>query len=118
MGAAKYFVIVQLKRIFCPERSKRSMVHWVLDSLIFATIAYYFACFWIFLFQCNPREKIWNSALPGTCIDNQGGVLSAGIINLLLDLGILIVPIWAIWVLQMPLKRKVQIAAIFGVGIA
>lgn len=56
--------------------------------------------------------------LEGHCIDNQGGVLSAGLINLILDLAILIVPIWAIWKLQMALKRKLQIAAIFGVGIA
>jgi hypothetical protein len=87
MGAAKYFICVQLKRIFCPSQSSRTAAWWALQSLIVATIMYYISCFFTFLFQCTPREKIWNPAIDGTCIDNNAGVLSAGLINLILDLG-------------------------------
>jgi hypothetical protein len=117
MGAAKYFVCVQLKRIFCPHSSLRSAVWWALHGLIAASIMYYISCFFTFLFQCVPREKIWNPAVEGKCIDNNAGVLSAGLINLILDVGILIVPCWAIWHLQMPMQRKMGAVSIFAVGI-
>ncbi|KAK8008141.1 hypothetical protein PG991_010692 [Apiospora marii] len=117
MGAAKYFIIIQLKNIFCPPRSSKGKVWWALVVLIFITIGYYVACFFTFLFQCIPREKIWHPNVEGRCIDNKGGVLSAGIINLLLDLGILTVPCWAIWHLQMSFKRRLGALAIFSVGV-
>ncbi|KAM7200340.1 hypothetical protein V8F20_005317 [Naviculisporaceae sp. PSN 640] len=114
---AKYFVLVQLERIFCPA-GYRNSVWWAIKALLAATVIYYIACFFLFLFQCTPREKIWNAAVEGTCVDNQGAVLSAGLINLLLDLGILVTPIWAIWHLQMSMKRKLGVMSIFAVGIA
>ncbi|KAH8594969.1 putative integral membrane protein PTH11 [Bisporella sp. PMI_857] len=117
MGAAKYFICIQLKRIFCPQGLVRGAVWWALQILIGATFIYYVSCFFTFMFQCVPREKIWNPNIDGRCIDNQAGVLSAGLINLLLDLGLLIVPIWAIWHLQMPLNRKLGAITIFAVGI-
>ncbi|KID84519.1 hypothetical protein MGU_08337 [Metarhizium guizhouense ARSEF 977] len=117
MGAAKYFVCIQLKRIFSPRRSSGGAVRWALNGLIAATIMYYIACFFTFTFQCIPRDKIWNPEVAGKCIDNSAGVLSAGLINLLLDLGILVVPVWAIWHLQMPLKRKIGAMSVFAVGI-
>lgn len=117
MGAAKYFICVQLKRLFCPHGSSAGRVWWALQTVIVATIAYYISCFFTFLFQCVPREKIWNPMVEGRCIDNMAGVLSAGLINLILDLALLTIPCWAIWHLQMPLKRKLGAMSIFAVGI-
>lgn len=117
MGAAKYFICVQLKRIFCPPGSSKGKVWWALQILIAATVGYYISCFFTFLFQCIPREKIWHPMVEGRCIDNKGGVLSAGLINLILDLGLLLVPCWAIWHLQMPLKRRLGAISIFSVGV-
>jgi hypothetical protein len=115
MLAAKYFIIIHLKRIFCPP-GPRTAVWWAFNGLIVISVSYYISCFFTFLFQCIPREKIWNPALEGRCIDNNGGVLSAGIINLVIDCGVLFTPIWAIWHLNMPLKRKLGVIAIFAVG--
>ncbi|KAI0111794.1 putative integral membrane protein PTH11 [Daldinia grandis] len=116
MMCAKYFILIQLKRIFCP-RGNKNAVWWAIYILTTATVLYYIACFFTFLFQCTPREKIWNPAVKGTCISGNGGILSVGIINLILDLGILTVPLWAIWHLQMNPKRKLRVVAIFSVGI-
>lgn len=117
MGAAKYSICTQLKRLFCPPGSSRGKVWWALQILIGATIGFYISCFFTFIFQCVPREKIWHPAIDGKCISDTGGVLSAGIINLILDLGVLLVPCWAIWHLQMSLKRKLSAIHIFAVGI-
>jgi hypothetical protein len=112
---AKYFILIQLKRIFC-TRSNRGAVWWALHALMVATIIYYTSSFFTFLFQCWPREKIWNPMVEGQCVDNNAAILSAGLINLILDFGILLTPIWALWHLQLPLKRKLGVIAIFAVG--
>ncbi|OTA81548.1 hypothetical protein M434DRAFT_37508 [Hypoxylon sp. CO27-5] len=116
MLAAKYFILIQLRRIFCPTRA-RNPVWWVLHGLAVANILYYIACFFTFLFQCVPREKIWNPTVDGTCIDNDAATVVAGVLNLTLDVGIFITPIWAIWLLQMPMKRKLGVLSLFGVGL-
>jgi hypothetical protein len=55
--------------------------------------------------------------LEGQCIDVAAAIVVQGAVNLFLDLGILITPLWAIWRLQLPMKRKIGISAVFGVGI-
>lgn len=115
MGAAKYFICAHLKRIFCPSR--RSVVWWVLQLLIAIHLMFYITCFFTFMFQCIPREKIWEVTIPGSCMRSYVGIVSIGITNLVLDVGILAVPIWAIWHLHMPLKRKLEAFSLFAVGI-
>ncbi|KAI1141758.1 hypothetical protein F5Y05DRAFT_373671 [Hypoxylon sp. FL0543] len=117
MLAAKYFVLIQLKRIFCPTKLKNS-VWWIIHGLIVATVAYYVACFFTFIFQCWPRAAIWNTAMEAeaTCINFKVATLVSGIINMILDIGIFLAPLWAIWLLQMPLKRKLGVISVFGVG--
>ncbi|OTA95586.1 hypothetical protein M434DRAFT_196250 [Hypoxylon sp. CO27-5] len=117
MLAAKYFVLIQLKRIFCPTDLKNS-VWWIIHGLIAATVAYYVACFFTFIFQCWPREAIWNTAMEAEaiCIDFKAATLVSGIINMVLDIGIFLAPLWAIWLLQMPMKRKMGVLSVFGVG--
>lgn len=89
---------------------------WIIHGLIVATLVYYVSCFFTFVFQCMPREKIWSPLTDGKCINFQVATLFAGVINLLLDVGIFLAPIWAIWLLQMPLHRKVGVLSVFGVG--
>ncbi|KAI1440296.1 hypothetical protein F5Y02DRAFT_432484 [Annulohypoxylon stygium] len=117
MLSAKYFVLVQLKRIFCPGSLKNS-VWWILNGLIAATVAYYVACFFTFIFQCWPRPAIWNPLLApdAVCINFKVATLVSGVINMLLDIGIFLTPLWAIWLLQMPMKRKLGVISVFGVG--
>lgn len=117
MLAAKYFVLIQLKRIFCPTDLKNS-VWWMIYGLVAMTVAYYIACTFTFIFQCWPREAIWNPVLEAeaTCIDFKVATLVSGIINMLLDIGIFLTPLWAIRLLQMPLKRKMGVVSVFGVG--
>lgn len=116
MGAAKYFICVQLKRIFCPG-SYRDGVWWSLQILTSVIIAIYVACFFVFLFECVPREKIWKPTIQGKCINYPAVVLSGGTVNLVLDLAILCLPAWAIGHLHLPLKRKLGAMTVFGVGI-
>ena len=115
MLAAKYFILITLKRIFCPP-GIRGAVWWVLNILIWVNIMYYTSCFFTFLLSCIPREAIWNITVSGTCINMNDAIVVAGIVNLAIDVGVLLAPLWAIWHLQLPLKRKLGVVAVFAVG--
>lgn len=116
MFVAKCSILFQLRRLFCPDGTRNS-TFWAIHTLVFICSAYYTSAVFTFTFQCTPREKTWNPLLPGNCIDVSAAIVVQGVINLVLDVGILIVPLWAIWSLRLPMKRKLGISAVFGVGI-
>ena len=81
------------------------------------------SCFVIYLVDmafeiamCRPREKIWNQLLPGHCFNNDASFLATGIFNVISDFMILILPMPALWRLQVPLRKKVMMIAVFATG--
>lgn len=116
MLMAKWSILFQFRRLFCTGQV-RDATFWSIHILIFLCAAYYFSAVFTFTFQCLPREKTWNPLLEGHCINVSAAIVSQGAANLLLDLGILITPIWAVWNLQLSLKHKIGVSAVFGVGL-
>jgi hypothetical protein len=116
MFFAKCSILFQFRRLFCPGQIRDS-TFWMIHALLFMCAAYYISAIFTFTFQCTPREKTWTPFLEGHCIDVAAAIVVQGAVNLFLDIGILITPLWAIWRLQLPLKRKVGISAVFAVGI-
>jgi hypothetical protein len=116
MWAAKCSILFQLKRLFCPGQSKDS-IFWSIYSLLFLNTAYHIAALFTFIFQCTPREKTWKMLMNGQCINVAAATLVSGAFNLFLDLAILITPIVIVFRLQLPMKQKLGISAVFGVGI-
>lgn len=111
---AKLSVLFQIKRIFTtPEKN---IVFWVLWASIIANIIFYVGLFFSYVFQCWPREKVWNDGVQGHCVSAVSSNLAAGILNFISDLEALLLPAWGIWHLHMPIKRKVAVFAVFGVG--
>lgn len=108
-------MLLQQKRIFTP--AKTDGVYWTINILIYMTLAFYLATTLSFIFQCWPREAIWNLGVKGVCINSIAATYSCGVINLLSDTATLALPLWAIWHLQMPIKRKLPVYAIFGTGL-
>ncbi|KFA79118.1 hypothetical protein S40288_09963 [Stachybotrys chartarum IBT 40288] len=107
MGLAKYFLCVQLKRIFC--QATRGPVWWALQALIVTNTLFYTVILITFLCQYIPRAKIWDNTIDGVCIDYAANFVVCGAINLVLDIGILVVPVWAIW--QDGIQRQNQATA-------
>ncbi|KAK1750506.1 hypothetical protein QBC47DRAFT_393605 [Echria macrotheca] len=116
MFLAKCSILFQLRRLFCPDGTRNS-TFWAIHGLVFVCAAYYTSAIFTFVFQCMPREKTWNPLLEGHCINVSAAIVVQGAVNLVLDVGILIVPFWAVWRLRLPMKRKLGISAVFGVGI-
>ena len=69
------------------------------------------------IWECIPRAKIWDRFIEGTCINIPKLLNTDGIVNTLTDFFILVVPINALWKLQMKVRKKVGIALLFTVGL-
>ena len=65
---------------------------------------------------CRPRQKIWNQYLPGQCYDYNANFRASGIFNIISDFAILIIPMPTLLRLQMPLRKKTSIMAVFATG--
>ena len=82
-----------------------------------ANVVFFTILFFMEIFTCIPREKIWNPMVPGTCIDIQNTFVATGVINVCDDFIILILPVYWVWLLQISTKRKVGISLIFAAGL-
>nr|ANM86380.1 hypothetical protein [Cladonia uncialis subsp. uncialis]AUW31253.1 hypothetical protein [Cladonia uncialis subsp. uncialis] len=66
---------------------------------------------------CRPFEYNWNKYIPGTCEDSTQAYEAVGILNLITDLTIVILPMPVLWKLQLPVAKKVALTFMFGVGV-
>ena len=68
-------------------------------------------------FDCRPLARNWNKEIPNGKCDNVAGVfLGVAIIDIVVDLGILILPVPIMWRLQMPRHLKLGAILAFGLG--
>ena len=66
---------------------------------------------------CQPLAFNWDKTIPGGfCANQQSAYISAGIINLIIDVTIIVLPMPMLWGLQMAFMRKVALTGIFSIG--
>lgn len=116
MFLAKYVVLRQIESIFLEHRH-HSLSQKGIRVLIWGNLLFYLTFMISFICACIPREKIWNPSLPGRCIDNSASLLASSAINMVSDITILFLPLTTLWKLQLPLKSKFGVFAIFSIGI-
>ena len=113
---AKATLLLQLQRTFAP--GKTGLVYTAFQTLVWVNLIFYSSSLLALLLECLPVQKIWDPSLStGHCIDTLTLLIAMGVINVLSDGCILVLPIWAIWHLQMRVERKVGISAIFSIGL-
>ena len=66
---------------------------------------------------CRPIARYWDLSVRGTCGDEVSTDLYLGIVNLLLDILIVILPMPVLWGLQMAVNKKVMLSGMFGLGL-
>ena len=103
-----------IQRIFLSVNKDR--FYWTIQFLIWVNCIFYAIFFFIPIFQCHPRTKIWNPQGPGKCLRINVLLLFSSAFNTISDITMLAVPIWMIWHLQMSLARKLGISMIFSCG--
>ncbi|MCJ1471167.1 hypothetical protein MMC07_009815, partial [Pseudocyphellaria aurata] len=114
----KLSILLQYMRIFVPARA--GVRYYLIHTLIWLNLVYYIINFFLGLFFCTPRRKIWDPSVPGHCLSlgaSVTSIMSAAALNVLSDVTILVLPIFWISVLQMPLRRKVAVSMVFAMGI-
>ncbi|QSZ32708.1 hypothetical protein DSL72_002287 [Monilinia vaccinii-corymbosi] len=110
----KLTILCIYRRVFVPHRwSKFDIILRVFEAIL---ITFYFAISCVKIWECNPRARIWNKALPGTCIDVSKLLNASGLFNFITDVLILLVPVKSVWNLKMTKKRKIQVVLIFTFG--
>ncbi|KAI8285669.1 hypothetical protein K4K56_009196 [Colletotrichum sp. SAR 10_98] len=111
----KLSILFFLNRIF--QHNNLNKAIWVTMGLV---LAYAAAFFFATLFQCWPINHAWlqlEEKHLGRCnnIHLQGWLSAA--FNIVLDIIILVLPLHQLYLLQMPLKKKLMVMVVFSLGI-
>ncbi|KAL7793171.1 hypothetical protein V8C37DRAFT_378668 [Trichoderma ceciliae] len=69
------------------------------------------------VFSCIPVERAWNPIIPGHCLNPVILPYISGVSSSVLDLYTLILPVPALVGLNMDLKRKLKVIAVFSIGL-
>ncbi|KAF4442057.1 CFEM domain-containing [Fusarium acutatum] len=90
---------------------------WIFIGL---NVAYFITFELISIFQCRPIDgawKAWDKEYKAKCnnINLQGWF--AAILNIILDVGTMVIPLKELYGLSMSLKKKIQLMLMFSVGI-
>ena len=67
--------------------------------------------------NCRPFAKNWDPLLPGFCGPIKASLVADGIINVVIDLAMIILPMPMVWQLQMSQQRKLALTVVFALGI-
>jgi hypothetical protein len=91
---------------------------------IAAICAMVFAALWgimtvlIGLFICRPFAFNWDPTIPGgKCGNQNAGYASVGVVDIVTDLVIMILPIPMVLNLHLPTANKIGLCSIFGFGL-
>ncbi|KAF4310829.1 hypothetical protein SLS57_009897 [Botryosphaeria dothidea] len=115
LGISKISILFFYLRVF-PAKEFRTVIYAVMGLCVAYTIAFFFAT----TFQCWPVSYAWNQwdgLHEGRCnnIHLQGWVAAA--VNIALDTIVMILPLKHLANLNMDLKKKLMVMAMFSVGI-
>ncbi|CAI6018678.1 unnamed protein product [Clonostachys chloroleuca] len=113
---AKSAVLLEWTHIFVPN-GVRNKFFWTCHVLIVVNILFYLAFIIVVHFYCNPREKIWNRWIDGTCLDRKRVDAPSAVFNLVMDVIILLLPQRVIWKLNMTGQRRLGVSIIFSIGL-
>lgn len=111
VALAKVSILIFYLRIN-PARSFRYQVFFVL----FVTIGYMIAICLSLIFECHPIAKFWDPSVEGKCLHVQDLYLANGILNVVTDFLVLLVPIPMLVALHVSTRQKVVLGCVFATG--
>ena len=106
--------ILLLARLFAHPSSPHFRIHLhIIHAFLFCwTTASFFSA----IFRCIPVQSFWDSSIRGTCPHTEVGRIIPAALNSFTDVILLILPIKPVWQLHLPLKQKLAVLGMFGVG--
>ena len=107
-------VLVMYLRVFSPTKGSR------FDTLVRTLMAinwgFYFATTIVKICQCLPRERIWDSSVPGSCVNLSALLIVSGVFNIASEVAILLAPAEVLWKMHAKRSKKLKIYMVFTVG--
>ncbi|KAF2108582.1 hypothetical protein BDV96DRAFT_652833 [Lophiotrema nucula] len=113
----KIAILLQLKDIFSPLHLARNPRWYLLYAMIVLNCVFFTVLLLLEIFQCIPRHKIWHHKAEGRCIDIKKTFVATGVINVVDDFIILVIPLVWTWQMQLRTRQKVGVSLIFATGL-
>ena len=110
----KLSILLQFLRMFVPKQ--KNWAYYYIVFLIWFNLLFYTAMMFSQIFGCTSQEKTWNEGVEGLCLNDLSIQVASAAVNVLSDFLILLMPFPCIWQLQLPVRRKIGISAIFAFG--
>ena len=114
MLCTKVAILLLYRRVFSAFR--KSALDLAIRIFIAVLVLFYVATFFVKVWLCVPRARIWDKSIPGTCLDTPSVLNTNGVVNVVTDTIILLIPTKAVWNLQLDKKRKAGVILVFSVG--
>lgn len=115
IGVTKLAVLWLYRRVFSPIRW--SIFDMAIVTLIVLITGFYGITTFVKIFECTPREKIWNKTLPGKCVQTNLILNVSGGFNTVTDFLILLLPVHAVRQLQMDKLKQTLVVLAFTFGL-
>lgn len=111
---AKFTLLMLYHRIFSPDRWTRLFIYFGIGVIFIV----YTVTASIFVGLCVPRKgESWALALLSSrCRVTIVMAYVQGIFNIVSDFYVLVLPLPVLWKLQLPLRKKVGVSAVFMTG--
>ncbi|RYP05571.1 hypothetical protein DL765_009805 [Monosporascus sp. GIB2] len=125
---AKFLLVAEILYVFNLVWTKLSilmMFYRIFRFSYFKKAAYAIGAFivawvicitFVFIFICVPVQKVWAPDMPGRCVNQVGTWIANAASTILSDLAILILPMPAIWKLQLRQADRIALSFAFGLG--
>ncbi|OTA92688.1 hypothetical protein M434DRAFT_318625 [Hypoxylon sp. CO27-5] len=86
-------------------------------ALMVVVGCYFVAFLIVFMTNCMPLSNLWDPVPGGWCRELTTEEYTSVVFNLIIDLSIVILPMPALWQLKLPLRNKIFVSIMFGMGI-
>ena len=114
--AIKTSILLLYRSIFTLNGRWFRLAWYTLAIYVFASLVIFIV---VSLLQCRPVQYFWEQApgVEGSCVDLVATYEGVGVMVLVADLALLILPLPMVWKLKIHLAQKLQLSAIFAVGL-
>lgn len=112
IGLIKMSILLLYVQIFRPLRYMRHLAY----GIGVFTMCWSIMAILVFCLQCRPVQRIWDKAVPGTCINAWLFFVISSAINVVTDFVVLVLPMRATWGLQLPIPQRISVMGIFMLG--
>lgn len=112
IACVKFSILLLYRRIF-PSRAFRRYLY-VVGAIIFT---YSWINVITAIFQCRPIAAAWDLSITNaTCVQLNIEIVVFAVLNCVTDLTTICLPMPILWRLQIPLRRRLQLVALFLAG--